>query len=98
MADEIRKVPDEVGENIEDIREGVLSDDEAEAAAGGGRNVYATNGAAIHIRQQAEERARQAREKREFEEQRAANLKKIEKEGREGMIKAWTERIANKGR
>ncbi len=35
MADKIKKVPEEVKENIEEVLEGAISDDEAEAAAGG---------------------------------------------------------------
>lgn len=36
MADEIKKVPEEVRENIENAQEGAISDDAAEAVAGGG--------------------------------------------------------------
>ena len=71
MADEIRKVPDEIGENIEDIREGVLSDDEAEAAAGGGCNIW--NRVAAWNRQ----REREAREKKERELKEQQRLKAI---------------------
>ena len=35
MADEIRKVPDEVKENIEDAQESAVSDDAVETVAGG---------------------------------------------------------------
>ena len=35
MADEIKKITDEVKENIENTQEGVMPDDTAEAVAGG---------------------------------------------------------------
>lgn len=35
MADEIRKVPDEVKEDIENAQEGAVTDEDVEAVAGG---------------------------------------------------------------